>query len=105
MTDGCGKINVELLKEQLVYRRVIAEIHPNTRTSALLLTLAVAQNDIIVTFRSGLGRREPDLLVRRLLVDYIGTDIRSEVDCQNAGLWFVTNILVLLQTQLIILPR
>lgn len=86
MKDWGVDINVELIEEQLVYSRVVAQIHPLARTSALLFVLAVTQDDIVVAFRASLGRRQPDLLVGRLLVDDVNTDIRSEVDGQNASL-------------------
>ena len=85
MKDWGVDINVELIEEQLVYGRVVAQIHPLARTSALLFVLAVTQDDIVVAFRASLGRRQPDLLVGRLLVDHVGADA-GEVDGENAGL-------------------
>lgn len=47
--------------------------------------LTVALNDPVIALWAGPRRREPDLLVRRLLVDHVGA-VGPEADREDASL-------------------
>jgi hypothetical protein len=48
--------------------------------------LALAKDDVVVALGARLGRRQPDLLVGRLLVDDVCADIGAEGEGEDAGL-------------------
>lgn len=78
--------------QQARQRRPVPQIHPFPLPAPLLLVLALTLDHIIVAFRARDGRAEPDLLVRRLLVEDVGS-VGREDEVQHAGLviWSVSN--------------
>lgn len=95
MRDGESQIDADLLDEEVVERRAVLEVDPGAGAGALLLGLAVAEDDPVVALGPGPRRRQPDLLVRRLLVQHVGA-VRREDEGQDAGLgwdvrkWYCT---------------
>ena len=80
-----AKVHPKFLQEQLVQRGLVSRVYPIARGRAFLLALGVAVHNPIVSLGAGDGRREPDLLVWGLLVDYVGAGI-GEGDGEDTSL-------------------
>ena len=84
------QFNTKFPLHQLAQRTPIPHVHPLAAGAlvvclgALLLMHRIAGDDPVVTEGSRDWRRQPDLLVGRLLVDYVGTN--RCVDGEDAGL-------------------
>lgn len=48
--------------------------------------LALAEDDVVIALGPRLRRRQPDLLVGRLLVDDVGADVGAEGEGEDARL-------------------
>ena len=79
-------VNPDLLSQQVVQGRAVPKVHPVARRSVLLLVLALAEDNIIVALGARFGRRQPDLLIGRLLVDDICAMVGTESEGEDAGL-------------------
>lgn len=75
-----AQVNAELVPKELAQTGAVPQINPLAHRRSLLVILSFADDDPVVSFRAGLGRREPDLLVWRLLVHNISTNLGSEVE-------------------------
>lgn len=69
------QVDVELLAEQLVDGGAVAQVHPVADGCVLLLRLALAKDDVVVALGARLWRRQPDLLVGGLFVDYVCAEV------------------------------
>lgn len=81
-----GDVNSQFLPEKFRQRATIPQIDPISNTAISLLVHRFAIDDPIEALRSGNRRGEPDLLVRRLLVQDVGAD-PGLVDSQDASLY------------------
>lgn len=77
--------HAELVAQQLSQRRAVPKVRPICRARLGLAMLALAPVDPVVALRARDGRRQPYLLVWRLLVDDIGAH-GLDGDGQNARL-------------------
>ena len=75
----------KLFPQDLLQRASIPNVDPFALSRALLVVHAFALDCPVEALGSGQGRRQPDLLVRRLLVEYVGS-VGREGDVENAGL-------------------
>ena len=71
MTNGLLEIHARLLQQHIVQRRVVPHVEP---IAHLGLVLAVSREDVVVPLGARERGREPDLLVRGLLVYDVGAD-------------------------------
>ena len=78
-------IHTQLSPQQVIQRGPIPQIHPIARPTPLLLMLTFARHDVIEALRTRGRRAQPDLLVRRLFVEDVGSN-RGKGDVENASL-------------------
>lgn len=75
LRERLAQVDAELPQEQLGQGAAVAQVDPVSRGRALLLGLALVEDDVVVALGAGHGARQPDLLVRGLFVDHVGTDV------------------------------
>jgi hypothetical protein len=80
----------ELFPQDLLQRATIPKVDPVALSRALLFVHAFALDRPVEALRAGDWRREPDLLVGRLLVKHVGS-VGWVGDVQDAGLRFVSS--------------
>lgn len=78
-------INAQLLPNQPRERAAIPKVDPISNAAIGLLVHRLALDDPVEALGAGDGRRQPDLLVGRLLVQDVGADA-TLVDSEDAGL-------------------
>ncbi len=81
-----GQVNPDLSLEELGESASISEVNPLALTTTLLLVLRLAQHNPVETLWARDWGREPDLLVRWLLVNNVRADW-WENEGQNASLF------------------
>lgn len=77
-------IHAQFFPKDLSQRAAVPQIYPVTMAGALLEVHALLCDDPVESFRSGDGRAEPDLLVRRLLVQHVA--VFFGLDFENTSL-------------------
>lgn len=82
-----GDVHAEtkLLPQNLLQRATVPKVNPFAHSRTLLFVHALALDRPVEALRAGDGRREPDLLVGRLLVKYVGS-VGWVGDVEDAGL-------------------
>lgn len=68
--------DAELLSEQLSQAGAVSQVDPIALAAALLVVHAISSHYPVEAFRTGNRSREPNLLVRRLLVENVATGRR-----------------------------
>lgn len=66
------QIDLNLLQYKVVQAAAVARVDPRPQARALLVSLPLAGDAKVVPFGARQRRRQPDLLVGRLLVDDVG---------------------------------
>jgi hypothetical protein len=74
MRNGHREVDARFLEKHLTKGGLVPHAEPGVRASVLLVLLGFSDHNVVEPLGTGNGRREPDLLVGRLLVDDVGAD-------------------------------
>jgi hypothetical protein len=78
------EVDAKLVTKYTAQRRSVSSVNPLSDRRVRLLILSISDDSPVEALGTGLGRREPDLLVGGLLVDDIC--VGSEADCHDTSL-------------------
>lgn len=79
-------VDTQLLADDVGQRGAVSQVDPVAHATALLCILPFLEDDPVEALGTGDWRAEPDLLVRRLLVEHVAELPGDEVDSEDAGL-------------------
>jgi hypothetical protein len=82
---GLVHIDANFRVQQFRQCASVTKVHPVCLSSSFLRVLPFTQDHVVEAFGTRFRRREPDLLVGRLLVDNVGA-VGWEGEGENAGL-------------------